>query len=310
MSSILDALRKLEAERAANRQAEQQPREFRAETAEAELTGNTGGHGWSGRHASPVLLVVGGLLVAVVLVTVSVSASIAVMNARTPVGGTPSEVHIAANPPLDPPQTEAAAATAPAAAAEVQSPAPEASAVVEPAPEDVAPPVPEPAPEPVQAASPPVQVAQAGIVPPVSTTAAPAPPVVSLPPAQPAPPPVVEPEAPATATRTPTQPERAAPRPSPPPPPSVPFKPEKLDVQSLPLLRPSERPRYGLEGVRMNMLRDISDTRPYGQAIINLDRVMVGDMIPNTDVRLIAIDERNNSIAIETSTGGRFQFKN
>ena len=58
------------------------------------------------------------------------------------------------------------------------------------------------------------------------------------------------------------------------------------------------------------MLRGVSETRPYGQAILNLDKVLIGEDIPKSRARLIAIDEKVG-IAIEIiDTGERFFVQN
>ncbi len=70
------------------------------------------------------------------------------------------------------------------------------------------------------------------------------------------------------------------------------------NLRSLPQLRNTERNRHGLEGMRINMLREPSDSRPNALAIINLNRVFVGERIPDTNARLIGVEARGIAIEI------------
>lgn len=70
------------------------------------------------------------------------------------------------------------------------------------------------------------------------------------------------------------------------------------NLRSLPQLRNTERNRHGLEGMRINMLREPSDSRPNALAIINLNRVFVGEQIPDTNARLIGVEARGIAIEI------------
>jgi hypothetical protein len=74
-------------------------------------------------------------------------------------------------------------------------------------------------------------------------------------------------------------------------------------------LRGSDRVRYGLENLRINMIREPTPTRPEGHAIINLNKVFVGETIPGTPARLIGVVRRGIAIEIET-TGERFFISN
>lgn len=87
-------------------------------------------------------------------------------------------------------------------------------------------------------------------------------------------------------------------------------KPEGVvDVNSLPRLTPSDRSRLGLSEFRLNVLREASATQPEALAIINLKKVYVGEMVPGTKARLIAVQSR--AIAIEMDdTGERFKVTN
>lgn len=81
------------------------------------------------------------------------------------------------------------------------------------------------------------------------------------------------------------------------------------DITRYPPLRGSDRVRYGLENLRINMIREPTPTRPEGHAIINLNKVFVGETIPGTPARLIGVVRRGIAIEIET-TGERFFISN
>ncbi len=72
---------------------------------------------------------------------------------------------------------------------------------------------------------------------------------------------------------------------------------DQVDIRTLPLLRGSERAQYGLQNLRLNVLREASEDRPNGLAIINLNKVYVGEIIPGTRARLIAVE--SHGIGIE-----------
>ena len=56
-------------------------------------------------------------------------------------------------------------------------------------------------------------------------------------------------------------------------------------------------------------LREASPSQPEGLAIINLKKVYVGEMIPGTNARLLAVHARMIAIEIE-GTGERFKVMN
>ncbi len=78
------------------------------------------------------------------------------------------------------------------------------------------------------------------------------------------------------------------------------FAEQELDVdpRTLPRLRESHCERMGIRELQINMLQPKSKTRPYPSAIINLNKVYVGERIPRTSARLIAVDGLDG-IAIE-----------
>ena len=81
------------------------------------------------------------------------------------------------------------------------------------------------------------------------------------------------------------------------------------DLNALPRLGQTDRERLGLGEMRLNVLREASASQPEGLAIINLKKVYVGEMIPGTGARLIAVKTRAIAIEIE-GTGERFKVMN
>jgi len=77
---------------------------------------------------------------------------------------------------------------------------------------------------------------------------------------------------------------------------------EITNIFALPVLSMSDRKRLGLSTMKLNMVRPPTKTRRYGSAIINLQPVMVGEVIPDTDAVLIAVDMRG--IAVQAKDSG------
>ena len=78
-----------------------------------------------------------------------------------------------------------------------------------------------------------------------------------------------------------------------------------MNLRELPILRSSDRARLGLENLKLNVLREASENRPHGLAIINLNKVYIGEIIPGTRARLIEV--KSHGIGIEiVDTGERF----
>ena len=69
------------------------------------------------------------------------------------------------------------------------------------------------------------------------------------------------------------------------------------DIRQLPMLSRSERSQYRLEDVRLNMLNVANANRPTANAIINMEKVFVGETLPGSNARLI--DVQNHGIAVE-----------
>ncbi len=337
MSSILDALKKLEAEKAARQTVEQEEDlQFHPETAAGELTGAPEPHSpVTALHLSPMAMIIGGAIFAVLLIAISVTASIVVARisvsytvvsgnnpaALTPVASaTPAEAappareSVPAAPPSSPEPTPAAATPDTPAPAAPQppptdaAPAPEAPAPTPTMPPAITPPIHEttedgegekipiaqsaeppsepPNTESVDLAAPPVQTA------PAIPSTAPASPPAYIPPVIP--------------SAVPPTPPPVTPKPAPDVKPAVVRRtPGPVDLESLPILRSSERVRYGLENLRLNVLREAGPNRPSGLAIINLNKVYIGEMIPGTRARLIEV--KSHGIGIEIAdTGEQF----
>jgi hypothetical protein len=293
MSSILDALKKLEEEKAARKAVDagssdpetpmekfnETPRPRRRQE-EVRLSNKT------------VLLLGGGLAVA--LVAVSVTVSLALMRSTAP-------AQVAVAQPVAP-VVVAPVAPAPVVAPEATPATPEASAPLTTAPARV-----EPLPQVAKAETPAPKPKV------VEPKAAPAPKVVE--------PKVAEPEQhplpqsfPAIAPEPEPAPEPApAPEPTPEPEPA-PADPETMDtkdvapvgdVKELPVLRTSDRISFGLENMRVNFLREATPNRPAAMAVINLNKIHIGEVIPGTKARLVAVEREGIGIEI-TESGKRF----
>ncbi len=74
------------------------------------------------------------------------------------------------------------------------------------------------------------------------------------------------------------------------PPRHIPLGPEdSVDLDALPVLSEGVRERLGLPELTVNLVRESSRTHPRPSALINLHKVEVGETIPNTNARLIAV---------------------
>jgi len=78
------------------------------------------------------------------------------------------------------------------------------------------------------------------------------------------------------------------------------------EINALPRLGERERSRHGLTELRLNVLRVATPTQPEPSAIINLKKVYVGEIIPDTRARLIGVQSRSIAIEIEGS-GERYR---
>ena len=75
-----------------------------------------------------------------------------------------------------------------------------------------------------------------------------------------------------------------------------------VDMNALPRLSTQEREDLGLDNIRLNVLRPADKDQPDALAIINLKKVYVGEMIPGTSARLIAVE--SGAIGVEVDSGG------
>jgi hypothetical protein len=304
MSSILDALKKLEEEKAAKRAKEggyaQPPVESLTPVPDLRRAPHHAGNPAS-MNPRTLLLGIGAMSIALVAISVTVSVFLLRPSPPAVLAQAPPSAPAAAPTPA-PVEATVAPVESPAVPAPevVAAPAPEAAA-----PQPAAPLAPKPAPEPVPAAS-------EAPAPAPSQPAAPAPapkpvPVVAA--AAPAPEPEPEPEP----TPLPTLAELTrAPEPEPAPAPAP--APESLrakdvapveDLKALPELRSTDRMRHGLEAMRINFLRESAPQRPAAMAVINLNKIHIGEVIPGTTARLVAVERHGIGIEI-TSTGDRF----
>ena len=248
MSSILDALRKLEQEKAV-RERTDEPVSVRELTLEPEF-------GDDSRHAGPaplkaVILALGALLVVVGIGAGLIAAGTMVARHDTPVQ------RVVATAPA--PQKQLTTTVKPvqvAANAKVPVPsAPTASAV--------------PPPKPAPAKKPDPPAAPKSAAPPVAPAVKPAPPVA--PPAAPAAVPAKEaPAAPVGET----------------------------DIDKLPILSESVRVRLGLPPLKINIVGIPNSRNPRASALINMQKVYVGETVPGTSARLLDVNLRGVSLDI------------
>lgn len=254
MSSILEALKKLEAEKHAQQVAVEAPEPvYTADQMAQSLLGQFPDADPGPRRTSPLLLVLGGSLFTLLLIGVSVS--LAVFLLRTPPTTTP---------PVETARAEVTPQSAPSEpAAPALSPEPEAQ------------------PEATVVTPVPIKVAEA--------EPAPARPV------RPTPRPAPAPEAPVEAPAV----EEVRYEPYIPPPPAEKATPAALpsDIRTLPMLSRDERAQYRLDDININMLNEASPTRPLGNALINLEKVFIGETLPGSNATLI--DVKSHGIAVE-----------
>ncbi len=274
MSSILDALKKLESEKTGKEKSRERANVEEA-AAERNLTRR--------RRQQPegelirinsLVLVLAGVALIVLLVTVSAVTAVAVMRAtESPrlADAAPSRTAVATPPVV----------TAPFRPAEDRAPA-------------------VPAPEPLQ---------------PVSSEPAALEPVESVTPTEaavPAPDPVVWVEPAAVPDETAAA--ESVPQPAPAvAPPGVPTNVQQapppqeqrddtpigeVNLNTLPMLSESERIRLGLPKLKINMVGLTNDRNPRPSALINFQKVYVGEYIKDTNARLIKVELRGVGIEV------------
>ena len=92
------------------------------------------------------------------------------------------------------------------------------------------------------------------------------------------------------------------------PPPAVPPVPKAnesiSDPSVLPILTPSEQSRLGLPRLRVNFVSRASSSGPQPYALINYNKVYVGETIPETNARLVGVSVKGVGIDV----GGQKYF--
>jgi len=268
MSSILDALKKLEQEKAG--EANPASEAFDETLAEDELLGRR----LRGEHMTvrltPTTMLLGGGVFAVVLVAFSVVVVLVVVRSTDrplpPQHVSQVEAMSPAPPaPPDGPGREPQEAVVPDETGPVQ-PMDVAELVEPPTVEEIVdPPLPPPRP-----AERPAELEQ---------------PVFVRPPSVPVPDP--EPQRSYRVEFEPPPQGRSEGRVVAQPPPPAPTEP--VELSKLPVLTDSERDRLGLPELKINFVSEGSRSRPRPNAVINLQRVYLYEVIPNTNARLIAV---------------------
>jgi len=258
MSSILEALKKLEADKSAQQVAIQEPEPvYTSDQMAQSLLGNYADPVSEARRHSPVILVLGGAMFTVLLIGVSVALAVFVLREVQPARQdtvVPATVAVAPEPLPAPSSSGEAQGEASPSDGE---PAPlDVAAVAEtPKPKATRPkPKPAPAPEPAES---------------MVVTSVPVAAEVRY-----------EPYVP--------KPAESAARES---------APLPEDIRTLPMLSRSDRAQYRLEGLTINMLNEASPTRPLGNALINLEKIFIGETLPGSNATLI--DVKSHGIAIE-----------
>jgi hypothetical protein len=250
MSSILDALRKLEQEKATREQAAASTpvRELALEP-DLELE-----RGSSSSPAKTAFLVIVGLLVILGIGAGATAASMIVLRSDTPVQ------QVATTAPSGPTETT----TTTIKPVEV---APETSPVAT-----------EPKPAKVASAAPPKQIVAKKPEPPAKVTT---PPATVAP--KPEPPPIAPLPVANTASETPSA--------------STGAKPE-TDIEKLPILSEAVRVRLGLPPLKINIVGIPSNRNPRASALINMQKVYVGENVPGTSARLVDVNLRGVSLDV------------
>lgn len=316
MSSILDALKKLEAEKAEARNAADSS--FAEDSAERELVGKNPLRERVTIRLSPVTILLGFAAAVLVLAGISVAVTLTVLSrtgglhaSAPPRPAVPAVVDAPRPQPAPPAFTEdqtplAAVAAAPAAA---DAPVPEDAGAI-----PAAAPSPEEAPAPAPADEPPDEAAvlATAIVPPPAPPAA----IPAIVPIEKAPEPdenAAPPESSIAAAswqspmidaaHTSAPIKKLAPAPDKP---SAAPSPEEIAELAKRPLRESDRVRLGLARLQINLLQPATKNRPHASAIINLNQVYVGETIPRTDAKLIALDGVKGIVIALQQTGERF----
>ena len=273
MSSILEALKKLEAEKHAHAVPVEAPPACDVDYTSGTLLGAIALPRAERHRLAPITLVLAGGFFAVLLIGVSVLLALVLLGGRLPATSNASAAVPVAQPTLQPETTPPEAALTGAPIAELPpTEVPEATALAPSTPMvttpvEVAVVLPEPEPvRPAPKAQPPAQA-------PRRTE------VAAL--------------APAAEVRyepyTPLPEERASD--------NARSLPLPADIRKLPLPTRNEREQYRIDNIALNMLNEANEYRPTGNAIINLEKVFVGETLPGSNAKLI--DVQSHGIAIE-----------
>lgn len=113
--------------------------------------------------------------------------------------------------------------------------------------------------------------------------------LVEIPKPIPMPPALQRPPSKPTAQAPPTQPEKRA----------EPELPGDINLSTLAILTETERVRLGLPVLKINIVGMPSRQNPRAAALINMQKVYVGEYIPNTNARLIGIELRGVGIEVD-----------
>ena len=253
MSSILEALKKLEADKGAQPAVEAMTPTDNTFGGTSGLLDDAGYSPQESRPVAPLLWVLGGGVFTVLIIGVSVLLVMFLLQQQSTDAPRIAQTDQATETPPAPPPIPAAAI------ANTAEEIPVEGVESEVPPIDVQP---EPAPD----------MVETRVVVPVTT-----PEVAPEPRPAPRPRPAPEPEArPEAATSS-------APIPD--------------DIRSLPMLTRHERTQYNLDGVRLNMLNAAGPTRPLGNAFINLEKVFIGEYLPDSNA--VLLDVASHGIAVE-----------
>ena len=302
MSSILDALKKLEQDKQEKEESERL--DIGTLAAERDLFHHKRGHGAT-VQVSSMVLIGGVLLFAIALVCVSAITALLIVNAAP--AQPASTVHVAQVPAASPAETSSTqvAPSAPSPAKSVSiAPVPSSPAVVavEPASSVVKAVVADSTPESQVLSVPPepaiaepqeeilLAEAQAPVMPKPEPVAAQAMKQQSAPKPRPAPV-VTAQEPPASATA-----KAAAPAPE--------VLLGDVDLNVLPVLSESERVRLGLPPLQVNIVGLPTKRQPRPSALINYEKVYVGEFISNTNARLVDVELRG----VGLNVGGQLYF--
>lgn len=75
-----------------------------------------------------------------------------------------------------------------------------------------------------------------------------------------------------------------------------------LSLKELPFLTQADRARYADGPLMVNMVSPVSETNPYGSAVINVITVFEGQNIPGTQFRLIGVEIGGIGVAVQGTT--------